>query len=321
MGSTHRGPDVGTLPGALFFRHRRASSMAQARTPLPGFWRSPGWVFFGICVALALMSQTPTAAADAQTNRIRIEYYPPNNPALQSVYQLVKERRVLEKLQQIFSPFLLPIDLTFKTGDCGGVSNAWYDRPAVSICYEYLNEILQSVSKEAMPEGITPADAVMGQFFYVVAHEMGHAMFDILQVPIFGNGEDAADHFSVYIMLQFGKDQSRRMISGAAYSYKKYLQSSEVTAPLAAFSDVHAPPAQRFYNLICLAYGADATLFADVVNKGYLPKGRANSCKREYDQVAFAFRDLIVPHLDQQLARQVMDKTWLPEVKARSSRN
>ena len=193
--------------------------------------------------------------------------------------------------------------------------------PAVSICYEYLNEILQSVSKEAIPEGITPADAVMGQFFYVVAHEMGHAMFDILQVPIFGNGEDAADHFSVYIMLQFGKDQSRRMISGAAYSYKKYLQSSEVTAPLAAFSDVHAPPAQRFYNLICLAYGADATLFADVVDKGYLPKERANSCKREYDQVAFAFRDLIVPHLDQQLARQVLDKTWLPEVKARSSRN
>ena len=321
MGSTHRGPGVGTLPGALFFRHRRTSSMAQARTPLPGFWRSPGWVFLGICVSLVLMSQTPTAAADAQPNRIRIEYYPPNNPALQSVYQLVKERRVLEKLQQIFSPFVLPIDLTFKTGDCGGVSNAWYDRPAVSICYEYLNEILQSVSKEATPEGMTPADAVMGQFFYVVAHEMGHAMFDILQVPVFGNAEDAADHFSVYIMLQFGKDQSRRMISGAAYSYKKYLQSAEVTAPLAAFSDVHAPPAQRFYNLICLAYGADATLFADVVDKGYLPKERANSCKREYDQVAFAFRDLIVPHLDQQLARQALDRSWLPEVKVRSSRN
>ena len=224
-------------------------------------------------------------------------------------------------MQQIFSPFVLPIDLTFKTGDCGGVSNAWYDRPAVSVCYEYLNEILQSVSKETTPEGITPADAVMGQFFYVVAHEMGHAMFDILQVPVFGNGEDAADHFSVYIMLQFGKDQSRRLILGAAYSYKKYLQSSEVTAPLAAFSDVHAPPAQRFYNLICLAYGADATLFADVVDKGYLPKERASGCKREYDQVAFAFRDLIVPHLDQQLARQVLDKTWLPDVRAPASQN
>jgi Putative metallopeptidase len=316
MGPTYRSADVRMLPGALFFRHRRASSMAQARAPLLNFMRSAACLLSAMCISLIVMAQTPTAAADAQTNRIRIEYYPPNNPALQPVYQLVKERRVLEKLQQIFSPFVLPIDLTFKTGDCGGVSNAWYDRPAVSICYEYLNEIYQSVSKEPTPEGITPADAVFGQFFYVVAHEMGHAMFDILQVPVFGNGEDAADHFSVYIMLQFGKDQSRPLILGAAHSYKKYLQSSEVTAPLAAFSDVHAPPAQRFYNLICLAYGAHATLFADVVDKGYLPKERASSCKREYDQVAVAFRDLIVPHLDQQLARQVLDKTWLPDVTA-----
>ena len=319
MGSTYRSNDKRPLPGALFFRHRRANSIAQARAPLVNFMTPAVCLLSAMCISLIVMAQTPTAAAEAQTNRIRIEYNPPNNPALQAVYQLVKERRVLEKLQQIFSPFVLPIDLTFKTGDCGGVSNAWYDRPAVSICYEYLNEIHQSVSKEPTPEGITPADAVFGQFFYVVAHEMGHAMFDILQVPVFGNGEDAADHFSVYIMLQFGKDQSRPLILGAAHSYQKYLQSSEVTAPLAAFSDVHAPPAQRFYNLICLAYGADPTLFADVVDKGYLPKERASSCKREYDQVAFAFRDLIVPHLDQQLARQVLDKEWLPDVRAPAS--
>jgi hypothetical protein len=277
--------------------------------------RSMGWLFSTICISLVVMSHTPTAAAEAQTNRIRIEYSPPKNPALQTVYELVKERRVLEKLQEIFSPFRLPIELTFATGDCGGVSNAWYDRPTVSICYEYLNEILQSVAKGTTPEGITSADAVIGQFFYVVAHEMGHAMFDILKVPVFGNGEDAADQFSVYIMLQFGKNQSRPLIIGAAYSYKKYLQSSEVMAPLAAFSDVHAPPAQRFYNLVCLAYGADAILFADLVDKGYLPKDRAKSCKREYDQIAFAFRDLIAPHVDQQLAKQVLDKTWLPDVK------
>jgi hypothetical protein len=315
MGSICRSADVRRLPPSL--------NVAQARAPLLGFPRSAGWVLSAMCIALIVMAQMPAAATDtdAQPNRIRIEYYPPNNPALQPVYQLAKERRVLEKLQQIFGPFVLPIDLTFKTGDCGGVSNAWYDRPAVSICYEYLNEILQSVSKDAPPEGITPADAVMGQFFYVVAHEMGHAMFDILQVPVFGNGEDAADHFSVYIMLQFGKDQSRPLILGAAHSYKKYLQNSEVTAPLAAFSDVHAPPAQRFYNLICLAYGADPALFADVVDKGYLPRERAKGCKREYDQVTFAFRDLIVPHLDQQMAKQVMDKTWLPDVKPRSARN
>jgi len=213
------------------------------------------------------------------------------------------------------------IAVTLRTVGCDGVSNAWYHLPAVSVCYEYLNEIAQAMPKETTPEGVTPVDAVMGQLFYVFAHEMGHAMFDILAVPIFGNAEDAADHFSVYIMLQFGKDQSRGLIAGAAYSYKKYVQGSEVTAPLAAFSDVHAAPAQRFYNLLCLAYGADPVLFADFVKKGHLPEGRARGCKSEYDQVTFAFRDLIVPHLDQQMEKQMMDKTWLPEVKSRSPRN
>jgi len=72
---------------------------------------------------------------------------------------------------------------------------------------------------------------------------------------------------------------------------------------------------------LLLAYGADATHFADLVDKGYLPKDRAKGCKREYDQVAFAFRDLIVPHLDLVLAKQVLDKTWLPDVKERPARN
>jgi hypothetical protein len=69
------------------------------------------------------MSPTP-ATADAQTNRIRIEYFAPKNTALQPIYEMLKERRTLEKLQEIFSPFRLPIELTLRTGDCEGVSNA-----------------------------------------------------------------------------------------------------------------------------------------------------------------------------------------------------
>jgi len=187
----------------------------------------------------------------------------------------------------------------------------------VSVCYVYLEEIRQSMPKERTAAAVTPVDAVMGQFFYVYAHEMGQAMFDVLDVPIFGDAENAADHFAGYLMLQFGKEQARGLIMGAAYSYHKYLQNPEVTAPLVAFSDIHAAPAQRFYNLICLAYGADPVLFAEAVDRGYLPKNRAHGCKGEYEQVTFAFRDLIRPHVDEQLAKNVLDKTWLPETKAR----
>ena len=96
--------------------------------------------------------------------------------------------------------------------------------------------------KETTPAGVTPVDAVLGHFFYAVAHEAGHAIFDLLNVPVFGYQEDAADQFARYIILQFGKADARRLILGAAHSYQKYVQNPTVTAPLTAFSDEHGPP-------------------------------------------------------------------------------
>src|SRR5215468_6267771 len=186
---------------------------------------------------------TTTIAAEAQANRMTVEYVPPTNPAHQTLYQRLKERRVLEKLQEVFSPFRLPMELTLRTVGCDGVSNAWYQKPApgsssppsVNVCYEYLAEILQSLPPETTPTGITPMDAMVGQFFYVFAHEMGHAMFDILGIPVFGREEDAADDFATYIMLRFGDEESRALITGAAYSYNKYIQASKVTVPWPRF--------------------------------------------------------------------------------------
>jgi hypothetical protein len=269
------------------------------------------------------MPNQAAATAEAQTNNIKIEYVAPKNPVDNPVYERLKERRALEKLQEVFSPLRLPSELTLRTVDCDGVANAWYDHDhrAVSVCYEYVAEFLKSLPEGTTPAGITRTDAAIGQFFYVFAHEMGHAVFDVFKVPLMGDEETAADHFATYIMLQFGKDQARQLIGGAAYTYHRYVQNPQVTAPLVAFSDVHGAPAQRFYNLVCLAYGANPMVFAEVVDKGYLPKERAHNCKREYDQVAYAFRELIGPHIDQNLAKQVLDKTWLPPEKVNQSSN
>jgi hypothetical protein len=103
------------------------------------------------------------------------------------------------------------------------------------------------------------------------------------------------------------------MIAGAAYSYKNVLQSSLGVVPLQAFSDVHGLPAQRFFNLLCQSYGADPETFADVVEKKYLPPERAEDCAREYAQVAFAFQQLIEPHLDQDLKNRAWSQNWLPK--------
>jgi hypothetical protein len=272
--------------------------------------------------------QSTPAEPDEQprTNRIRIEYVPPTNPAHQKVYELIKERHALETLQQVFAPFRFPLDVTIKTVGCG-VSNAWYDRqgkkPIISLCYEYLQEIVDNMPAGTTPAGFSPTDTVVGQFFYAATHELGHASFDLLDVPVFGREEDAADQFAAYIMLQFGKDRARRLIGGAAYSYagfiKGYKDKPNVTLPLLAFSSNHGSPEERFYNLLCIAYGSDATLFADVVEKEYLPQSRAKGCRYEYQVLAWAFRHEISPHIDQEMARKVLDTSWIPQPGTRPS--
>ncbi len=255
----------------------------------------------------------PALAQEARTNRIQIEYVPPKSPEYQSLMESLKANHGLEKMQEIFSVFRLPSDLNLRTTECG-MANAWYQRPTVTICYEYLNDIRKSIPAETTPQGITPTDAVLGQFFYVVAHEMGHAMFDMLNVPLWGRAEDAADQFATYIMLQFGKDSARRLIGGAAFSYKNYINNPKVVVPLEAFSEVHGAPVQRFYNMLCMAFGADRETFGDLVTNGYLPQVRARNCRVEFGEANFAFQQTVRPSVDRDMAKKVLEGAWLPEV-------
>ena len=298
-------------PGAIIFRSRDQLYIVDAPLLLPD--------------GLAGRQNAYVSADAARPNRIRIAYDPPKNPEHQALYDMIKERRVLETLQQILSPFRLPVALTIKTMGCDGMVNSWYNTdnsiPTVHLCYELLQDILQTAPRETTQAGITPRDAVVGQFLFWTLHEVGHAMFDIFQVPLFGREEDAADQFAGYVMLQFGKDPARRLIGGAAYTanefMKDYKQNPVVEKRLEKYSSVHGLPEQRFYNFVCLAYGADPKLFADVVENGFLPKRRAGNCEYEYETFSRAWRAEMSPHIDRQMARAVLDTTWLPQSSSR----
>ena len=264
-----------------------------------------------IVIGALLNSEHATAqkASNLRSDRMQISYVPPKNAAHETVFRLLKERQVLEKLKKILSPLRLPRALRLKVEGCDGESNAWYDDDAVTVCYEYLDDILQNAPQETTPAGVTRADAIVGPTLEVFLHEVGHAVFDYLGVPVLGREEDAADQFATYVLLQFAKSDARRLIAGVAYT--EHVEASKPSTKKNPFADEHGLPAQRFYNVLCIAYGADAKLFADVVEKGYLPKERAEGCTDEYEQVARAMTKLIRPYIDQTLAKRVRAKRWL----------
>ncbi len=252
-------------------------------------------------------------SARLQPNRIDIAYVEPELAANREAYKLLKERKVLEKIRDLLRPLRLPHRLLLETRDCDGVSNAWGNEVSVTVCYEYVNDILKNVPERETPSGIAPIDTVIGPLVDVFLHEAGHATFSSLQIPLFSGEEDAADRFSAYLMLRFEREEARRLILGSAYQYKGDLASPTLTIAQESFAERHGTPAQRFFNLLCVAYGSDPKLFADVVKKGFLPEDRALGCKREYGQVAHAFDSLIGPYIDRKLARK-LHKRWLPPV-------
>ena len=281
------------------------------------------WILLrALALALALSAATSAdakAVKGAKADRIDIEYVAPKSPEHQPVLELIKEHRTLEKIKQLLSPLRLPRRLLIKTEGCDGVSNARYADGTVTVCYEYLDDVWKNVPEETTPAGVAPIDALIGPVMDVFLHEAGHAVFDILQVPLFGREEAAADQFSVYIMLKMEKDEARRLIMGNAYQYNGDVESPIVSMPLKKFADEHGTPSQRYFNVLCLAYGADKELFADFVSRGILPKERAEGCEDEYAQVEFAFDRLITPSVDKKLASR-LHRRWLLPVDTRPKR-
>jgi hypothetical protein len=273
---------------------------------------------FFVAIGSDLGSSQPNSSfgKNDQSSRVSIEYVQPDEPTFQGLYDLLRERRVLESLRDVLSPLRLPEVLAIRITECHEI-NAWYRRehssPTVTICYEFLKHILESLPDEAEPAGLTRADAAVGQFFWTSLHEVGHATFDIFNVPIFGHAEDAADNFATYVLLQFGEEQAHRLIRGAAWAWRAYLgdykRNPVVPTRLSAFADDHGRPQERFYNLICLAFGADPVGFAEF--ERYLPAFRSTRCAFEYHTLVLAFKSEITPHIDQDIARRVLDTNWL----------
>jgi hypothetical protein len=270
---------------------------------------------------------TSLPAAAAPGVQVHIQYIEPRNPSHRAILERLQALRVLEQLKEFLAPLRFPVPLTVRTMTCGLI-NAYYASGVVTICYEFIEFARKLVpNREATCElGITPEDVITGQFVDILLHETAHALFSLFRIPVFGREEEAADQLAAFMLLQFGPDVAKRTITATAIFFRelaKQQTSAQQTVSSASereqlemsrFASEHGLPAQRFYNLLCIAYGHDQQLFGDFVGRGLLPISRAARCPSEYRQVAHAFRTLVHPHIDlpQFVRGQTLQRQWLP---------
>ncbi|NWG25393.1 MAG: hypothetical protein HXY30_13445, partial [Pseudorhodoplanes sp.] len=135
-----------------------------------------------------------------KTSRFTSEYLPPKNPRHVRIYDLMREKEVLQRFQAFLTPLFLPNDVKLEIAGCDGRVNAQFWRNVVTVCYEYFEWIWENTPRVAK-FGLSPHDAMIGPTVDVFLHEVGHAALQLLDIPLFGSEEDAADNFATFLIL------------------------------------------------------------------------------------------------------------------------
>jgi Putative metallopeptidase len=273
----------------------------------------------GAAIAALLVSlMIPPASAqqlpaDLQNPNVEIVYKEPRTAAFKPIAERVKQRRVLEQLRVFLAPLRLPRKLTVNVDECG--TAMLQPQGTVIICYEVIDQI-EKIAAKADP--VMRDRVLIGAFVQAAFHETAHAVFDILQVPVWGRANDAADRLAAFIMVHFGEDVAMQTILGTA----EFFRLSGRTWTGSEFAEVNSPEAQRFFNYLCIAVGGAPQSFAFLVNpkekeEQLLPDRRAERCRGEFAQVRQAFNLRIMPHVDPDLLVKVRAIQWFVPLNGR----
>ena len=265
-----------------------------------------------IALALPTRAQAPDPVpADLNNSMIRVAYMPSQKYAQMRLE--LREKKILERLKQFLSPLRLPQTLGLRMEQCDDV-NMFYRSldSTITVCYEFI-EVAQKIADFAATQG-APRDVVLyGGIIGGMLHEAGHAVFDILRVPVLGREEDAADQIASFIALQFQPEIAKVVIQGTAHMLRLLGGADVDKANLRAImvADEHGTASQRFYNIFCIAYGADPKTYREIAEVTKIPAERLRNCANEYREVEAAFAKTVYPYVDQEKMAKVQAVHWL----------
>jgi Putative metallopeptidase len=201
------------------------------------------------------------------------------NGALEEIAALLQQRYVLPR----------PVELSFDTCE---MVNAFYNprESDITFCYE----LLEFLSDVFVPDDQWTEEQrsnVFGAVEFIMMHEVGHALIDVLDLPITGREEDVADQLAVYVLVRGGDKGAAAALAGVSA-----LQPSSTSFSETALADEHSLEAVRLYNVMCWIYGSDPNKYGGLVTSGSLPEARAVRCPGEWDQMAKAWQRLLADY-------------------------
>lgn len=123
-------------------------------------------------------------------------------------------------------------------------------------------------------------DATLAIFY----HEMGHALIDILQAPVLGLEEDAADVLSALLINELWDEAaSEEKLRAITAFWAASMAEEQAMGEMPLNYGVHSPNDRRYFTFVCLWYGASPDTREQVAIELGLPEERAVTCPDEFD--------------------------------------
>lgn len=226
---------------------------------------------------------------------IKIVYELPRDPRFLEIQQALKQSKLFDLVvASLNAKLALPRNLPTRFAECGE-ANAFYDPliKSITMCYELIGAIADEFSQGSGSDEELET-ATINTVLFVFFHELGHALIDILKLPVTGKEEDAVDQLASLILIESGDDGEEAALDGATWFL---LQAGKTGVDDLAFWDEHSLDAQRFYNIACWVYGRNPKKYSELVTAGLLPEPRAVQCVDEYRKMSESWMKLLSPYL------------------------
>lgn len=224
-------------------------------------------------------------------------------PAYQRLHEIFLKARVFDLIAEGLNRTIrIPKNIQIQMTTCNAV-NAYYDPSTnnVIVCDELVSHFIESLRGKFKTDDEL-GTAVIGATTFVLFHEIGHGLIDVLSLPAVGREEDSVDQLATLILVAAGEDGVNMALAGASWFQT---QGDLQDATKLPFWDEHSIDKVRYYNILCLLYGENPQRHAQLVESNQLPKARAERCPDEYRKINGAWEKLIQPYLTSSAAANV----------------
>jgi hypothetical protein len=225
----------------------------------------------------------PTARFEVREPRLKTDRYTELARAFQ------KDDPLHELVARLNQSLRLPTTLGLRYAECGE-ANAYYDRDnrEVLLCFELIEKLADDFAPQ-LDNDADLAEAVTSAHIFITLHEVGHALVDVLELPITGREEDAVDQLSAWLLI--GEESGNAAVLDAAVSFS--LASERYDLAENDFADLHSLDRQRYYNMVCWVIGSDPQAHAGLAHEAGLPDTRAATCAEEYQRLDRSWSKLL----------------------------